>query len=90
MKQYRLLKDLPGIKAGAVFNLFDDEDSLIVRYYSDGITIEERLVINNHDWFEEIQKKEYTEKDMIEFAEFCHETLNKTEHSYGFLLTEWL
>ena len=69
MKKYRLLKDLPGIKAGDIFELVDSTNTSRLNDYYEccGIFADCGVVEDNPDWFEEIQDKEFTRDDMI----FC-------------------
>lgn len=58
-RQYRLLKDLPGLKAGAVGRMDWDEDNEfgeITFFTDDGDVIEfsDNIVENNPDWFQPI------------------------------------
>ena len=67
MKKYRLLKDTPTIKAGAIFKLNDNQEyeCKIDRLGNSSIYIPE-YVENNPDWFEEI--KDSAEELAIELA----------------------
>jgi len=73
MKKYRLLKDLPDLKAGAIFTpdpknpgYFRRELADRSEYYYSTETMDQK------EWFEEIKDdpKEYTKGDMISFAGF--------------------
>ena len=72
MKKYRLLKDLPGIKRGAMFtdercdDYFEGVEGSNEHHFNGGIIRE------NPDWFQEIQDKEFTKDDMFSFAQLYH------------------
>ncbi len=50
MKRYRLLKDLPFAKAGAIFLMHPEEPVLIYKNYRLHL-----LDINADEWFEEVE-----------------------------------
>lgn len=78
MKKYRLLKDLPGVNAGAVFILKDGDypcyfpdDNIRLAY---PCRIRPDLVENNPEWFiQQEDAPEFTWADMIKFAYYVHE-----------------
>ncbi len=78
--KYRLLKDLPDAKAGAIFT-FDGDDSYCYEsiQYNDGISWYRRVCVeNNREWFElvvedtveESNHKKWSDSDMTEWAAF--------------------
>ena len=54
MKQYELLKDLPGVEAGTIFTEQDCKNTIwLNNYYSNGgILLQKENVEHNPDWFE--------------------------------------
>lgn len=67
MKQYRLLKDLPGVKAGAISKginpyVFGGEPT--------GYGLNEKTIQNNPDWFEEVKPFEWTDELVKEAIQF--------------------
>ena len=54
MKKYRLLKDLPGISAGTIWNLEERKGYLGIVYPRLSSEIEFRVVLDT-DWFEEVK-----------------------------------
>ena len=58
MADYKTLKGLPGLKAGAIFR-WNEKSKLYVLVYSkedkNGWTFSKITVENNKDWFEEIK-----------------------------------
>ena len=90
MKKYRLLKDLPGLYIGDIFELVDStKTSRLNDYYECcGIFADCGVVEDNPDWFEEIQEKEFTRDDMEQFAAYYSFKHNKP-HIPG-CLNEWI
>lgn len=73
MKQYKLLKDLPGIKSGTI------PDTVAGAYYTFmgneiRLGFSENFIIANPDWFELVEPKEFTEmqvrRALVEYAPF--------------------
>jgi AMMECR1 domain-containing protein len=70
MRKFKLLKELPGVRAGAIF-----EQSAVTEGYDciegtmqSGLFLPEVIVETNTDWFEEVQEKEeklYTKSDLL-------------------------
>jgi len=66
MKQYKLLKDLPDLKAGAIFIKGSEEDG---DYHCQGeYRYDEDVVENNPEWFEEV-KEEYEKSVAMTFID---------------------
>ena len=58
MADYKTLKDLPGIKAGAIFRWIEKSKLYNLIYSKEnqnGWTFSKSTVENNKDWFEEIK-----------------------------------
>lgn len=80
MKQYRLLKDLPGIKAGAISkhvytNCYAFEGETADYIIEEGTDFEEVHI--KEGWIEEVEEKEFTRKDvetmMYHYANYYYE-----------------
>lgn len=54
--KYKLLKDLPGLKAGAIFEYDEDLERYINSYKGNIYTYKESDIIDSPDWFEKVQK----------------------------------
>lgn len=82
MKNYKLLKDIPGVKAGAIFSL---QSELSGMYFTDGLHTgyHELYLIKYPDFFEEVKELEkvFTIEDIYKAVEFgCKSCLT---HDYG-------
>lgn len=67
MKKYELLKDLPEISAGTLFELSHD-DIYTAHTDSKGLfDIDEKAIKRNHSWFKEVQK----EWEIVSFYDGC-------------------
>ncbi len=72
MKKYRLKKDLPGIKAGAIcyrtngfFGDSNDPSYCVTNsHFYDKITFDWKVINNNPDWFEEVKKEKTFEEKL--------------------------
>jgi len=75
MRKFRLLKDIPGIRAGAIF-----EASVVDNFYEcingrvsiNKFALPDSVVEDNPGWFEEVkeQEKEFTKADMLAYAAY--------------------
>ncbi len=75
MSNYILLKDLPYVKAGAVYKSDDGSD-----YITDDIQLftvdlkwdrlSKEAVENNHEWFEKIELRDWTDELVISFLAY--------------------
>lgn len=75
MKKYKLLKDLPGKKAGAIFKKRDNYYFNASKSHSDSNTILDEVVENNPDWFEEVNGQEIIEGNL----EFLYGEIGKRQ-----------
>jgi len=81
MESYQLLKELPDLKAGAIFD-FDEKTGTYIltagtsmapkdKYWFDPITVEQ-----SPEWFRKIvlplERKEFSWANMISFAQYVH------------------
>lgn len=66
-KKYRLLKDLPGARAGTIFKP-RSRSSILFNGADDSPLFYERSLELHSDWFEKIDEKKYTEGDMYAYA----------------------
>ena len=57
MKKYKLLKDMPNCKAGALWTKYPHNDSYNSNFLMKGDSLLPERVENNPEWFEEIKKK---------------------------------
>src|SRR3972149_3405059 len=92
--KYRLLKDLPGVKAGNMFGMtFCGKYMLCLPGKEDGPGFEpgfdKEIVESSPEWFEKIMPetwpREFTQPDMINFAGFCISKTTKPEDIVFFL-----
>jgi hypothetical protein len=97
MKKYKLLKDLPDLKAGAIFEYFDEfkPDNPWYRvktiispteteFSSSQYTL--KFLKDETEWFEEVQELKYTDSDMREFAVYVGNSFGR----YDEMLECWL
>ena len=92
---YRLAKDLGVFKKGTEFKDRGNMLTIIIEYQED--SYEDRLIITKialpefleQGIIEEVQEKEYTEKDMIEFAVYTGTSECEVLLSYIDMLKQW-
>lgn len=66
MKRYKLLKDLPNLCAGTIFEYSSRTGNYIGIDRGDGIYFDTYIVQKNKDWFEEIKEK--TDEEVLAFC----------------------
>lgn len=67
MKQYRLLKDAPTVKAGTISCIADNNIDYIFSGVDGCFLISESEILKRPDWFEEVKPFEWTDELVIEF-----------------------
>ena len=93
MRKYKLLKDLPGFKAGCEIEITCCPNISNMREWREcgDLLIDRPTIENNPEWFEEIQEKEFTGEDMMKFA---YHVMDNHSHSQNCafveILNEWL
>ena len=96
MKNYRLLKDLPGVRAGAIFSsnfggkygLFSEAGGPTYEPFFKPYQVE-----GNTEWFEEVVEEESTKEFTKEDMEECFNQSRLTHPMIGFKykdMEEWL
>ncbi len=76
MKKYKLLKDLPEVKAGAIFE--EMERGIFGCVIDTGHSTKYPLeyIVKYPEWFKLIEEKEFTESDMINFGRWAFNSLS--------------
>jgi hypothetical protein len=80
MRKFRLLKDLPGVNAGAIFEEYSDAYHFIDTNGCRVAKYAKELVENNHEWFEEV--KLFTEQEIL--LSICDAGLGEHENLLQF------
>lgn len=68
-KQYYLKKNLPDLKAGAIFT-FTLDNSVAKLFSCERYVYTEKFILSNPDWFEEIKEPGLTVKNIIKINTF--------------------
>lgn len=71
-KRYRLLRDLPFVKVGTISELDGISGTIAFKDDNDVYLIDLNKVpkLIKEGWIEEVQEKEFTEKEVIELMEY--------------------